>query len=88
MSVELLVASLGPHMVMAVLLTFLQWHLGLFKFGGVCLSLLQWGGLCFSLAFTCCIHVGTIAVTATSLVGVLGTSCSVGYHFCHGGVYC
>ena len=41
------VASLGPDVVLAVLFTSWQWCLGLFKFVGLCLSLLQWGALSF-----------------------------------------
>ena len=39
------VALLGPDVVLAVLFTLQQWHLGLFKIVGLCLSLLQWGAL-------------------------------------------
>ena len=39
-SVGLLVALLGPHVVLAALFTFWQWHLRLFKIGQFCLSLL------------------------------------------------
>ena len=45
-SLGLLVALLGPHVVLAAwLFIFWQWHLRLFKIGGFCLSLLQWGAL-------------------------------------------
>ena len=49
-SVALLVALLGPHLVLAVLFTFLQWHLGLFRIGGFACHFCD-GGLCFSLEF-------------------------------------
>ena len=45
--VFIFVASLGPDVVLAVLCTSWQWHLGLFNFVGLCLSLLQWGALFF-----------------------------------------
>ena len=41
------VVLLGPDVVLAVLFISWQWHLGLFKFVGLCLSLLQWGALFF-----------------------------------------
>ena len=41
------VALLGPDVVLAVLFTPWQWHLRLFKFVGLCLSLLQWGALVY-----------------------------------------
>ena len=39
------VALLGPDVVLAVLFISWQWHLGLFKVVGLCLSLLWWGPL-------------------------------------------
>ena len=57
--VFIFVVSLGPDVVLAVLVASWQWHLGLFNCGGLCLSLLQWGAL-FSLLFLWEVYVWTL----------------------------
>ena len=79
--VFIFVASLGPDVVLAVLFISWQWHLGLFKFVWICLSLLQWGGSVFPGISVRSICVYLIAVAATSLFSVLDIPCSVGNHF-------
>ena len=74
------VASLGPDVVLAVLVASRQWCLGLLNFGGLCLSLLQWGAL-FPGISVGSIRVNLVAVAATSLFSVLGIHYSVYNHF-------
>ena len=81
-SLGFLVASHGPHVVLAALFIFWQWHLRLFKFGGFPVTSVMEGSD-FPESFTWFICVDTIAVTATSLAAVLGTCCSISCHFCN-----